>query len=81
MTTNHRSVVNQLYHQIPIASEELFAYPLEFQELLAYYPGDNQDEELIQQVFSTSDNGQSLPQVTHFSIFHLPEKKTKFHLG
>lgn len=67
--STHRSVANQLYHEIQFPSEDLFAYPLEFEEILGYYPDDNEQEELIQQVFSTSENGELLPQVKYFLVF------------
>jgi hypothetical protein len=66
----HKSVSNQLYHQVdsPIlcVSEEIFAYPLQFHQLVSCPPTENQQEELIQQVFSTSENGESVQQVNEF---------------
>jgi hypothetical protein len=39
---------------------------LQFHQLVSCPPTENQQEELIQQVFSTSENGESVQQVNEF---------------
>lgn len=89
MTSNHRrkrsahkSVSNQLYNQVesPILclSEEIFAYPVQFHELVSSQPTENQQEEITQQVFSTSENVESVKQVNEFSC--LSSQKTSSRL-
>ncbi len=75
----HKSVSNQLYNEIqqPIQSdnqiytEEIFECPTKLHgesqnEIISWYPTENG---LIPQVFSTSENGESIQQVKQFFSF------------
>ena len=78
MTSNNRrrrlpqkSVTNQLYNQanapIICLAEDLFAYPVQFHQLVSNQPIENSSKELIQQAFSTPEIGESaVQQVNEF---------------
>jgi hypothetical protein len=87
-TSHMKSVSNQLYTLVQPtillhADEELFECPMQFQgilqhQIISWYPTENNnEEELIPQVFSASENGESNQQVNNSFLLH----NKKLNLG
>ncbi len=70
-----KSATNHLYNQaeapIICLSEDIFAYPIQFHQLLSSQPIENSSKELVQQTFSTPENGESVVQQVNEDFFHL----------